>query len=77
MCLIIALFGAPLGLTGHRAGPAYGVAVSLATTIIFLMMVQLSKAVGAGGVVPPVLAAWLPNALFGLGGMILFARART
>ena len=76
-CLVIALFGAPLGLTGHRAGPAYGVAVSLGTTIVFLMMVQLSKAVGAGGVVPPVLAAWLPNAVFGVGGVTLFVRART
>lgn len=76
-CLIIALFGAPLGLTGTRSGAAYGVAVSLATTIIFLVLVQISKAVGAGGVVPPVLAAWVPNAMFGALGVVLFARART
>lgn len=76
-CVIIALFGAPLGLTGARSGAAYGVAVSLATTIIFLVLVQISKAVGAGGVVPPLVAAWFPNALFGAFGLILFARART
>ena len=76
-CIIIALFGAPLGLTGARSGAAYGVAVSLATTIVFLVLVQISKAVGAGGVVPPTLAAWFPNALFGGFGLVLFARART
>jgi len=76
-CLIIALFGAPLGITGARSGAAYGVAVSLATTIVFLVMVQISQSVGAGGVLPPVLAAWLPNALFGALGVVLFARART
>ena len=76
-CLIIALFGAPLGLTGARSGAAYGVAVSLATTIVFLVLVQISKAVGAGGVVPPLLAAWFPNMLFGGFGVWLFARART
>jgi len=76
-CLIIALFGAPLGITGTRSGPAYGVAVSLATTIIFLTMVQLMKAVGAGGVVPPLIAAWIPNTLFGAAGAVLFAKART
>jgi lipopolysaccharide export system permease protein len=76
-CLVIALFGAPLGLTGGRSGPTYGVAVSLATTIVFLMAVQITKAVGAGGVVPPLLAAWVPNGLFGLAGAYLFARART
>jgi lipopolysaccharide export system permease protein len=76
-CIVIALFGAPLGITGSRSGPTWGVAVSLAVTIIFLMAVQITKAVGAGGVVPPVLAAWAPNALFGVSGLILFARART
>jgi lipopolysaccharide export system permease protein len=76
-CLIIALFGAPLGIAGTRGGPAYGVAVSLATTIVFLTMVQLMKAVGAGGVVPPLIAAWIPNTLFGIAGAVLFAKART
>jgi lipopolysaccharide export system permease protein len=76
-CLVIALFGAALAATGPRAGAAYGVAVSLATTIVFLMMVQISKAVGAGGVVPPNLAAWTPNAVFGAAGLVLFARTRT
>ena len=76
-CIVIALFGAPLGLTGQRSGAAVGVAVSLATTIIFLLAVQISKAVGAGGLLPPLLAAWLPNAGFGVAGLILFVRART
>jgi len=76
-CLVIALFGAPLGVTGSRAGAAYGVAVSLATTIVFLLAVQISKAVGTGGVLPPLVAAWLPNGVFGLIGLTLFARART
>ncbi|OYV65940.1 MAG: hypothetical protein B7Z72_11935, partial [Gemmatimonadetes bacterium 21-71-4] len=76
-CLIIALFGAPLGIAGTGSGPAYGVAVSLATTIVFLTMVQIMKAVGAGGVVPPLVAAWIPNTLFGVAGAVLFAKART
>jgi len=76
-CLVIALFGAPLGITGARSGAAYGVAVSLATTIIFLMAVQITKAVGASGALPPLVAAWTPNVVFGVAGMVLFLRART
>jgi len=77
-CLIIALFGAPLGITGgHRSGGAYGVAVSLATTIVFLMSEQVSKAVGAGGLLPPMIAVWLPNVVFAVAGGVLFARAKT
>src|SRR5258708_19132812 len=37
-CLIIALFGAPLATSTQRGGSAYGIAVSLATTMIFLLI---------------------------------------
>jgi lipopolysaccharide export system permease protein len=45
-CLVIALFGAPLATSTQRGGTAYGIGVSLATTIIFLLMIQLTKAIG-------------------------------
>jgi len=76
-CLIIALFGAPLSLSSPRAGPAFGIAISLATTVLFLLVINLSKAIGEGGVVNPVLAAWLPNILFGGAALVLLRRART
>jgi len=40
-------------------------------------MFQLSKAVGAGGVLPPTLAAWVPNLLFGAAGVWLVGKVRT
>lgn len=76
-CIIIALFGAPLATSTQRGGSAYGIAVSLATTMIFLLMIQLSRAVGGKGVIPPDLAAWVPGAIFGLIGLVLLARVRT
>lgn len=76
-CIIIAIFGAPLATTSQRGGAAYGIGISLATTLIFLMLIQLTKAVGQGGVVPPTLAAWLPNILFGAIGVVLLAKVRT
>jgi len=76
-CLIIVLFGAPLGMANARAGATWGVAVSLATTIVFLTLIQITKAVGNGGAIPPLVAAWTPNVLFTLGGLVLFVRART
>jgi lipopolysaccharide export system permease protein len=76
-CIIIALFGAPLATSTQRGGSAYGIAVSLATTMIFLLMIQLTKAIGSKGVIPPDLAAWVPGALFGLFGLVLLSRVRT
>lgn len=76
-CIIIALFGAPLATSSQRGGSAYGIAVSLATTMIFLLMIQLTKAVGSKGVIPPDFAAWVPGILFGILGFVLLARVRT
>jgi lipopolysaccharide export system permease protein len=76
-CMIIALFGAPLAVTTPRAGAAVGVAISLGTTVVFLLITQIMKAVGAGGVIDPMVAAWLPNALFLLAGLVLLSRVRT
>jgi lipopolysaccharide export system permease protein len=76
-CIIIALFGAPLAVTSPRAGAAVGVAISLGTTVIFLLFVQITKAIGAGGVINPVLAAWFPNVVFLFAGLVLLAKVRT
>ena len=76
-CIIIALFGAPLATSTQRGGAAYGIAISLATTVLFLMMIQLTKAVGAKGLIPPYLAAWIPNVIFTIAGVYLLARVRT
>jgi lipopolysaccharide export system permease protein len=76
-CIIIALFGAPLATSTQRGGAAYGIGVSLATTVIFLMLIQLTKAVGAKGIVTPELAAWSPNAVFAVIGLVMLARVRT
>lgn len=76
-CLVIALFGAPLSLTSPRSGPAYGIALSLAATVLFLLVVNLAKAVGAGGAVHPVVAAWFPNFLFLAAALVLLRRVRT
>jgi lipopolysaccharide export system permease protein len=76
-CIIIALFGAPLATSTQRGGAAYGIGISLATTVIFLMLIQLTKAVGGKGIISPEVAAWMPNAVFAVIGMVMLARVRT
>jgi lipopolysaccharide export system permease protein len=76
-CIIIALFGAPLATSTQRGGAAWGIGLSLGVTITFLILIQLTKAIGGEAVLDPNLAAWLPNTLFGVGGLILLAKVRT
>lgn len=75
--LIIVLFGAPLATSTERGGAAYGVGISLAVTLIYLMLFKVGGAVGASGAIDPLLAAWFPNLLFLVGSGWLLWRVRT
>ena len=75
--IVIFLFGAPLATSTQRGGAAYGVGVSLGTTVVFLMLIQLMKAVGGKGLISPELAAWMPSLIFAVIGTYLIARVRT
>ncbi len=76
-CLVMVLIAAPLGIVYSRRGVLGGVAASI---IIFALMYFLSGslvAAGQGGYLPPALAAWGTNLVFGLiGAVLLWARAR-
>lgn len=75
--LVIILFGAPLANSAPRGGAAYGVGISLAVTIVYLMLFKVAGAAGNTGTLPPLLAAWIPNAIFGAASVAFLARVRT
>ncbi len=75
--LIIVFFGAALGTTSKKGGASFGVGASLASTLLYILLLDLSAAIGSAGGMPPVPAAWAPNALFLLVGAAVMARVRT
>lgn len=75
--LVIILFAAPLATSAPRGGAAYGVGVSLGITIVYLMLFKVAGAAGASGAIPPELAAWIPNLLFALAGVVMLRQVRT
>ncbi|HEU4452311.1 MAG TPA: LptF/LptG family permease [Longimicrobium sp.] len=75
--MVIVLFGAPLATSSQRGGAAFGVGVSLGVTIIYMLLFRVGKAVGSSGAVDPLIAAWFPNALFLVAGLVLMSRVRT
>lgn len=76
-CFIVAMLGAPLAYSSPRSGPAFGIGISLLATVLFLSLIQLSKAVGTSGVMDPTVAAWVPNAMVLAISVWLLARVRT
>jgi lipopolysaccharide export system permease protein len=74
---VIVLFGAPLSTSSRRGGTAFGIGISLLITMIYLMLFKVGEAIGTSGSLDPLVAAWLPNALFLAGGLYLLRRVRT
>ncbi len=75
--LIMALISVPFAfLTGPRGAMA-GVGVSFGIAIAYWVVSQLFEQVGNLNQLPPVLAAWSPDAIFALAGLYLFTHMRT
>jgi lipopolysaccharide export system permease protein len=75
--LVIILFGAPLANSSARGGAAYGIGISLAITVFYMMLFKLTGAAGAAGMMDPMWAAWIPNAIFLVAAVVLLSRVRT
>ncbi|MDZ7697000.1 MAG: LPS export ABC transporter permease LptG [Deltaproteobacteria bacterium] len=62
--LIMALVGAPVALWKKEMGAPVAVSIGIALCFIYLLILGLSRTLGFAGILPPVLSAWLANALF-------------
>ena len=77
MAFVVTLIAIPFALTTGRKGAIAGIATSIAIAIIYWASASLFEAMGNLSMLPPALAAWSPDILFGLGGAYLFLRVKT
>lgn len=77
IAFVVALIGVPFSLSIGRKGAISGVAVSIAIVIVYWSTSSLFEALGSLNQLPPIVAAWSPDILFGLGGAYLLLRVRT
>ncbi len=73
-CFVFALIGIPLSLSGVRTGRAFGVVMCIVIVFSFYVFASVSRSFGYGGVIHPVLAAFVPQATFTLFGAALLFR---
>lgn len=69
------LIALPFGARSGRHNVFAGVASSLFICFGYFIMQRIAMGLGVGGTLPPLLAAWLPNLVFGLTGLGLIWRA--
>ena len=75
-CVVIVLIALPFGAMTGRRNVFAGVASSIVICFAYFVLLQMGLALGSGGFVYPWLAAWAPNVLFSLGGIIATWRLR-
>ena len=73
-CLIVVLLATPLGIVFSRRGASGGVAVTVFLCAGLLFFTNISLTLGDARYLPPALAAWLPNLVFGGLALYLFHR---
>ena len=75
--LIMALLGVPFALQVNRGGGAgISIGLSLGIGFIYWMVFSVGLSFGHAGFLPPVLAAWMVNVLFVVGGVYWTSRLR-
>ncbi len=75
--LVMTLIGVPFAVTTGRRGALYGVGVGIVLALVYWTMISVFAAFGAGGAMPPALAAWAPNLIFGACAVYLLLTVRT
>ena len=76
-CFVFALVGIPFSLRGIRSGRTWGVLFTVILIFTFYVFASIFRSLGHGGIIPPFIAAWLPNILFaGIGLSLLIKKTR-
>ena len=75
--LIMTLIAVPFAVTTGKRGAMYGVGVGIALALVYWTAISVFAALGAGGLLSPLLAAWAPNLLFGATAAYLLLTVRT
>ncbi len=74
-CVVFALVAVPLGVQPVRAARSRGFTLSLGMIFVYYVILSVGQALAEQTIVPAAVGLWLPNAIFGVLGVFLFARA--
>jgi LPS export ABC transporter permease LptG/LPS export ABC transporter permease LptF len=75
--LIMAMIAIPFGFLVGSRGAMTGIGVSIAIALSYVGISTLFEKIGEVGQLPPVMAAWAPDVVFGLAGLYLLLRMKS
>ncbi|MCX6539436.1 MAG: LPS export ABC transporter permease LptF [Acidobacteria bacterium] len=75
--LIMMLIAVPFAVTTGRRGAMYGIGLGIALAVVYRIADSVFGALGTGGLIMPMLAAWSANILFAAVAIYLLLTVRT
>lgn len=75
--LVMALVALPFAFRLGRQGALYGIGISIVVGIVYYTVISVFTTLGQSEALPPLIAAWSPNALFATLALYLFLGVRT
>jgi LPS export ABC transporter permease LptG/LPS export ABC transporter permease LptF len=75
--LVMAILAVPFALSMGKRGSLAGIATAIGLAIAYSLVAGVFEAMGNVNTLPPVLAAWSPDLLFGFAGAYLLLRTPT
>jgi LPS export ABC transporter permease LptG len=74
---IMAIIGIPFSFKTGKRGAFYGIGLCIAVGIFYWATFELFNKLGGINQLSPVIAAWFPNLIFGVGGVWMMLRVKT
>ena len=74
--LIVVMIGASVATRLRLQSAAFGFGLSVAIAFVYYAFMRTGQALGHNGALPPYLAAWLGDLVFGTVGVVLLAHAQ-
>lgn len=68
---VFAIIGIPLSIPGLRGSKTWGMILTIIIMFTFYVFASVFRSLGRAGILLPIFAAWTPQALFGILGIIL------
>jgi LPS export ABC transporter permease LptG len=75
--IIMTLMAVPFAVMTGRGGAMAAIGVGIGLALVYWITISVFAAMGTGGLVTPLLAAWAPNFIFGAAAVYLLLTVRT
>ncbi|MBA4851774.1 LptF/LptG family permease [Emticicia sp. BO119] len=70
--IILSLMGLIVSARKARGGVGFQIAIGFVLAFVYILFYIMSKGIAESGNMPPILAVWLPNIVFGIIGTVMY-----